>query len=55
MVAYIIQQCCNHVLDFLAEKLKISQSAVNQRKKRAGWTGIEALINRYEKIINKEI
>ena len=39
----------------IAEKLKISQSAVNQRKKRAGWTGIEALINRYETMINKEI
>lgn len=37
----------------IAEKLNISQSAVNQRKKRAGWSGIEALLKRYEQITSK--
>ncbi|NOQ75135.1 MAG: hypothetical protein GQ574_24185 [Crocinitomix sp.] len=35
----------------IAEQLGVSQSAVNQRKKRAGWSGIEALIERYEKLM----
>lgn len=39
----------------IAEKLKISQSAVNQRKKRAGWYGIEALLERYEILIDREL
>lgn len=38
-----------------AAKLNISQSAVNQRKKRAGWYGIEALLERYEILINREL
>jgi len=38
----------------IAEKLKISQPAVNQRKKSAGWSGIEALLNRYENKIKIE-
>jgi len=32
-------------------KLNISQSAVNQRKSNAGWSGLEALINRFEELI----
>ncbi|MGI9526624.1 MAG: helix-turn-helix domain-containing protein [Weeksellaceae bacterium] len=36
----------------IAEQLNISQPAVNQRKKRAGWTGIEALLIRYKEITN---
>jgi hypothetical protein len=38
----------------IQEKLKISQSAVNQRKKAAGWNGIDALLKRFEKLISKE-
>ena len=34
-------------------KLKITQSAVNQRKNNAGWIGLEALINRFEKLIGE--
>ena len=37
----------------IANKLYISQSAVNQRKKRAGWYGIEALLHRYEKLMER--
>lgn len=33
----------------IAEKLGISQSAVNQRKKTAGWDVLNAMINRYKK------
>lgn len=33
----------------IAEKLGISQSAVNQRKKTAGWDVLNAMLNRYEK------
>lgn len=32
----------------IAEKLNISQSAVNQRKKASGWEAISGLLNRYE-------
>ena len=39
----------------IAYKLNISQSAVNQRKKRAGWYGIEALLERYEILIGREL
>lgn len=35
----------------IAEELDISQSAVNQRKKAAGWEAINALLSRYEKVI----
>ena len=38
----------------IQEKLKVSQSAVNQRKKTAGWNGIDALLKRFEKLISKE-
>ncbi|WP_026916139.1 hypothetical protein [Christiangramia portivictoriae] len=37
----------------IAEALGISQSAVNQRKKAAGWDAIESLINRYEQIMKQ--
>lgn len=33
----------------IAEKLGISQSAVNQRKKTAGWDVLNAMLNRYKK------
>jgi replicative superfamily II helicase len=34
----------------IAKKLNISQSAVNQRKKRAGWSGIEAMNTRFKEL-----
>ena len=37
----------------IEEALGISQPAVNQRKSTAGWSGIEALINRYTKLMNR--
>lgn len=37
----------------IAETLGISQSAVNQRKKAAGWDAIESLMNRYEQIMQQ--
>ncbi|AVR46294.1 hypothetical protein C7S20_14040 [Christiangramia fulva] len=37
----------------IAEELDISQSAVNQRKKAAGWEAINALLLRYEKVISE--
>ena len=37
----------------IAEKLKISQSAVNQRKKSSGWDAIVVLLQRYEQVIIK--
>lgn len=39
----------------IADELKISQSAVNQRKKTAGWSGIEPLLYRYEELIKKTL
>ncbi|MDX9771377.1 MAG: hypothetical protein RBT19_13535 [Tenuifilaceae bacterium] len=33
-------------------ELGITQSAVNQRKANAGWSGLEALINRFEELIS---
>jgi hypothetical protein len=38
----------------ISNNLKISQSAVNQRKKSAGWAGIEPLLKRYEELIKQE-
>ena len=35
----------------IAEQLKISQSAVNQRKKASGWDAIDVLVNRYENVM----
>ena len=37
----------------IAEQLKISQSAVNQRKSASGWEAILRLIDRYEYVIEK--
>ncbi|MGD2034508.1 MAG: hypothetical protein PVF73_05590 [Bacteroidales bacterium] len=39
----------------ISEKLKKSQSAINQRKKTAGWNGIEPLLKRFEELMKKEI
>lgn len=36
----------------IAEILQISQSAVNQRKKAAGWEAISVLLNRYQTVIS---
>jgi hypothetical protein len=37
----------------ISEKLKVTQSAINQRKKTAGWTGVEALLQRFEELMTK--
>ena len=37
----------------IADELGISQSAVNQRKKAAGWDAIEVLLDRYKKVISE--
>ncbi|MCH4823037.1 hypothetical protein ML462_07600 [Gramella lutea] len=37
----------------IANELDISQSAVNQRKKAAGWDAIEVLLSRYQKVISE--
>lgn len=37
----------------IASELGISQSAVNQRKKAAGWDAIDVLLQRYKKVINE--
>lgn len=38
----------------IAERLNISQSAVNQRKKASGWEAISGLLTRYEDIISRK-
>jgi hypothetical protein len=38
----------------ISDKLKISQSAINQRKKTAGWAGIEPLLKRFEELFKEE-
>jgi hypothetical protein len=38
----------------ISDRLKISQSAINQRKKTAGWAGIEPLLKRFEELIEQE-
>ena len=38
----------------IANELDISQSAVNQRKKAAGWDAIEVLLSRYQKVISEQ-
>lgn len=35
----------------IAEQLNVSQSAINQRKGTAGWSGIEHLLNRFKNIL----
>lgn len=37
----------------IAAEINISQPAVNQRKKAAGWDAISALLNRYREVITK--
>lgn len=37
----------------IAKNLGITQSAVNQRKKTAGWSGIQALLIRFEQLLSK--
>jgi len=37
----------------IASRLGISQSAVNQRKKAAGWDAIDILLNRYKMVIKE--
>jgi hypothetical protein len=39
----------------IAEMIGISQSAVNQRKKTAGWSGIQALLMRFEQLLFKTV
>jgi hypothetical protein len=38
----------------ISEKLSKTQSAINQRKKTAGWSGIEPLLERFEELMGKE-
>jgi predicted transcriptional regulator len=38
-----------------AARLGISQSAVNQRKRSAGWNAVSALLDRYEELMDKLI
>lgn len=38
----------------IAEELKITQSAVNQRKKASGWEAITTLLVRYQHVISKK-
>lgn len=39
----------------VASEIKISQSAVNQRKKAAGWEAISLLLTRFQKVISTKI
>jgi replicative superfamily II helicase len=39
----------------ISEKLKVTQSAVNQRKKTAGWIGIEPLLERFTELMEGEM
>lgn len=39
----------------IAAILEISQSAVNQRKKAAGWEAVALLLERYREVVNKKI
>ena len=38
----------------VSKQLKISQPAINHRKKHAGWNGIETLLERFEELMRKE-
>lgn len=38
----------------ISGKLGVTQSAINQRKKTAGWGGIEPLLKRFEELVGKE-
>ena len=37
----------------VSQQLKISQPAINHRKKHAGWNGIEILLERFEQLMGK--
>ncbi|QED37050.1 hypothetical protein FK178_04695 [Antarcticibacterium arcticum] len=39
----------------IAAEINISQSAVNQRKKAAGWEAISGLLNRYQQVITTKL
>lgn len=39
----------------ISVKLNITQSAINQRKKTAGWSGIESLLERFEELMKKKV
>jgi len=39
----------------IGEKLNKTQSAINQRKKTAGWNGIEPLLKHFEELMEKEV
>jgi len=38
----------------VSQQLKISQPAINHRKKHAGWNGIEILLERFEQLMEEE-
>jgi len=38
----------------ISDKLGKTQSAINQRKKTSGWSGIEPLLERFEELMRKE-
>lgn len=52
-VVYYLLQGLKEVA--IAEKLGISQSAVNSRKKASGWEAISMLLARYEKVIAQNL
>src|SRR5690606_36752319 len=39
----------------IAERIGISQAAVNSRKKSSGWEAVSKLLNRYEEVVSKKI
>ncbi len=39
----------------IAEKIGISQAAVNSRKKASGWEAVSKLLQRYEEVISKKL
>ena len=39
----------------ISKKLKKTQSAINQRKKTAGWNGIEPLLERFVELLGREL
>lgn len=40
---------------YISEKLNKTQSAINQRKKTAGWNGIEPLLERFTELMQREV
>lgn len=51
----ILEQMEGHTQVAIAQKLKISQSAVNQRLKAAHWEAVEKFINRYRSVVASKI